>query len=257
VAEQTAALLVSRLADIKRAVEATAARPELAALLVQRDYAALQTLIEEEGTRHDDLDGSSPFASLFVIDARDGAMVVRWPTADPDSKGIDLRRRDYFQGLLALPGSGTYVSRVFRGVTDKLFRFGVSARITHEDQTAGVVVATVTTDDRMGLPNVKHDSVVTAVLARRDPNPLPGEVGPSQSDASEYVILLHPAYVSGIEPRWLPRGYLPQLAAGEASSYRDPIADLPGASARQYRGTWVATFAPVAGTDFVVVVQQR
>jgi serine/threonine-protein kinase len=257
VAEQTAALLVSRLADVKRAVETTASRPELAEMLVRRDFAALQSLIDEEGTRHDDLDGSSPFASLFVIDARDGAMVVRWPTADPDAKGVDFRSRDYYRGLVSSPAAGAYVSRAFRGVTDQLFRFGVSARITRQQQTAGIVVGTVTTDDRMGLPDVAQASVVTAVLARRDPNPLPGEQGPSQGDASEYVILLHPAYVSGNEPRWLPRRYLTDLADGEARDYRDPIADLSGATAETYRGSWVATFAPVTGTDFVVIVQQR
>jgi len=257
VAEQTAALLVSRLAGIKRAVETTASRPELRALLARRDYAALQSLIDEEGVRHDDLDGSSPFASLFVIDARDGEMIVRWPTPDPEAKGIDLRVRDYYRGLLASPAAGAYVSRAFRGVTDKLFRFGVSARVIHEQQTVGVVVGTVTTDDRMGLPDVTHESLVTAVLARRDQNPLPDEKEPTQSDASGYVILLHPAYVSGNEPRWLPQRYLADLADGEATFYRDPIADLPGATSEKYRGSWVATFAPVTGTDFVVVVQQR
>jgi serine/threonine-protein kinase len=257
VAEQTAALLVSRLTDIKRAVEATAARPELSALLLQRDFPALQSLIDEEGRRHDDIDGSSPFASLFVIDARDGAMVVRWPTPDPASKGIDLRRRDYYRGLLASPGSGAYVSRAFRGVTDKLFRFGVSAPLIRDDEAVGVVVGTVTTDDRMGLPDVPHEAVVTAVLARRDANPLPGEQGPEQNDASEYVILQHPAYMLGIEPSWLPRTYLAELARGEASAYRDPVGDQTVESARPYRGTWVATFAPVTGTDFIVVVQQR
>ena len=257
VAEQTAALLVSRLADIKRAVEATAARPELASLLVQRDYSALQQLIEEEGRRHDDLDGTSPFASLFVIDGRDGSMPVRWPVSDPEAEGVDFRTRNYYRGLLAAKAPGAYVSQVYRGVTDDLFRFGVSARLLHNSETVGVVVATVTTDDRMGLPDVRHESLVTAVLARRDPNPLPGESGPTQEDASPYAILLHPAYVSGIEPRWLPRRYLREVQRGEVSAYRDPIAELPGDAARAYRGTWVVTFAPIAGTDFIVAVQQR
>ena len=257
VAEQTAALLLSRLADIKRAVAATAARPGLAAQLLARDYRALQTAIEEEGGRHDDLDGSFPFASLFIIDSRDGAMVVRWPTPDPGSVGVDFRRRNYYQGLLTSTTPGTHVSQAFRGVTDQLFRFGVSTRLIHGTETVGVVVATVTTDDRMGLPEVRHDSLVTSVLARRDPNPLPGERGTTQADASPYVILLHPAYVLGIEPRWLPRRYLDDLADGEAGRYRDPVADLPGAAARIYEGTWTATFAPIPGTDFVVAVQQR
>jgi hypothetical protein len=51
--------------------------------------------------------------------------------------------------------------------------------------------------------------------------------------------------------------YLADLADGEAGDYRDPVADLPGAAAERYRGSWMATFAPVVGTDFVVIVQQR
>ena len=47
------------------------------------------------------------------------------------------------------------------------------------------------------------------------------------------------------------------LADGEARAYRDPVAELSGAAAERYRGSWVATFAPVIGTDFVVLVQQR
>jgi uncharacterized protein (TIGR04222 family) len=43
----------------------------------------------------------------------------------------------------------------------------------------------------------------------------------------------------------------------EARAYRDPVAELSGAAAERYRGSWVATFAPVTGTDFVVIVQQR
>ena len=81
------------------------------------------------------------------------------------------------------PGSAAQCRTSLRGVTDDLFRFGVSARLRHNDQTVGIVVATVTTDDRMGLPDVRHESLVTAVLARRDSNPLPGEPGPSQEDA--------------------------------------------------------------------------
>ena len=184
-----------------------------------------------------------------------GEFVIRKSAVD--AVGVDFRRRDYYRGLLASSGSGAYVSRAFRGVTDERFRFGVSARLIRDNQTVGVVVGTVTTDDRMGLADVQHESLVTAVLARRDSHPLPGEKGPDQSDASEYVILQHPAYVLGIEPRWLPRRYLPELAEGEANAYRDPVGDLKEESARPYRGTWVATFAPVTGTDFIVVVQQR
>lgn len=42
-----------------------------------------------------------------------------------------------------------------------------------------------------------------------------------------------------------------------AGDYRDPVADLPGAGAEQYGGSRMVTFAPMAGTGFVVIVQRR
>jgi len=266
VAQQTADLLEARLSDLKEVVESIAGRPGVGGLVARRDEEALQRLIEEEGNRHDDLDGRSPFESVFIVDGRDGRMVARWPATYPaseggdfrvDAEGFDFRARDYYRGLVASPGPGAYVSQVFRAVTDQLFKFAVSTWVVDEDQRVGIVVATVTTDARMGLPEIDNGAVVTAVLARRDPNPLPGEVGPSQADASPYVILLHPWYTQGVEPRWLPEEYQDDLQAGEAEPYRDPIAGLDGRASAAYGGTWVATFAPVSDSEFVVMVQQR
>jgi len=266
VAQQTADLLEARLSDLKQVVESIAGRPAVGALVTAGDQQALQLLIEEEGTRYDDLDGRSPFASVFIVDSRDGRMVARWPATYPaseggdfrvDAEGFDFKARDYYRGLLASSGPGAHVSQAFRAVTDQLFKFAVSTWVVGEDQRVGIVVATVTTDARMGLPEINNESVVTAVLARRDPNPLPGEVGPSQADASPYVILLHPWYTQGVEPRWLPEEYLDDLQDGEAEPYRDPIASLGGRASAVYGGTWVATFAPVPDSEFVVMVQQR
>ncbi len=46
------------------------------------------------------------------------------------------------------------------------------------------------------------------------------------------------------------------LQIGEADEYNDPIADL-AESAEEYRGTWVASFAHVPDSEFIVMVQQR
>ena len=63
-----------------------------------------------------------------------------------------------------------HVSQVFRSVTDQLFKFGVSAWVIHGEKSVGAVVATVTTDARMGLADLETESFVTAVLALRDSN---------------------------------------------------------------------------------------
>ena len=116
-AQQTAELLENRLEDMKEAVEATAGHPQLADLLAQGNLPALQTLVEGEGSSHDDLDGSSPFESLFLIDSRNGEIVARWPSMDPETEGVDFRARNYYQGLLS---SSTfpeaYVSRVYKAL---------------------------------------------------------------------------------------------------------------------------------------------
>ena len=204
VAEQTAGLLQTRLDDMKRAVESTARDPRLADLLLRRDRVQLQSLIESEGARHSDLDGTFPFDTLLVVDGRDGAFVARWPRMDPDSEGQDFRARDYYEGAVLPSASGAYVSRVFRAVTDELFKFGVSVRVTRDGQTIGVVAATVTTDARMGLAELENESFVTSVLALRDSHLMPGETGRPPAGASSYVILLHPAYQRGTEPKWFP-----------------------------------------------------
>ena len=145
-AQQTAELLENRLEDMKEAVEATAGDPQLADLLAQGNLSVLQTLVESEGSRHDDLDGSSPFESLFLIDSRNGEIGARWPSMDPETEGLDFRARNHYQGLLS---SSTfpeaYVSRVYKALSDRLFKFGVSAGVLHNGEKVGVVVATVTT----------------------------------------------------------------------------------------------------------------
>jgi hypothetical protein len=257
VAGQTAGLLQTRLNDMKRAVESTARHPLLAGLLVRGDRPQLQAMIEREGARHVDLDGTFPFDTLLLVDSRNGAFVARWPRMDPDSEGLDFRTRDYYEGLLASPGTGAYVSRVFRAVTDELFKFGVSAKVIRDGQTIGVVAATVTTDARMGLADLENDSFVTSVLALRDSSLMPGETGTPPPGASSYVILLHPAYGRGIEPKWFPRDRLTELPNGDVDDYHDPTTALGGNAAGKYGGTWDASLASVPGSPFIVMVQQR
>ena len=257
VAEQTAGLLQTRLNDMKHAVESTARDPRLANLLAQGDRSQLQALIKSEGTLLRDLDGTNPFDTLLLVDSRDGAFVARWPSMDDDSEGRDFRGRDYYVGLLQSRVPGPFVSKVFRAVTDDHFKFGVSTRVMRNGQTIGVVAATVTTDARMGLAKLENESFVTSVLALRDSNLMPGETGAPPEGASPYVILLHPAYGRGIEPKWFPRDRMDDLRGGDVDEYRDPATGLGGAAARKYGGSWAASAAPVPGSPFIVMVQQR
>jgi serine/threonine-protein kinase len=247
VAEQTAELLQSRLADMQQAVRSTARLPELADALARGDRSKLQLLILREGERHRDLDGTHPFETLLLVDSRDGAFVARWPMMDEKSDGLDFRVRDYYKGPLSGAVSGAFVSQVFRTVTDELFKFGVSARVIRNGETVGVLAATITTDARMGLADLENDSFVTSVLALRDSVLMIGETGRPPAGASSYVILLHPGYTKGIEPEWFPLDRLTDLRSGYVDDYRDP----------KYGGSWDASAAPVANSPFIVMVQQR
>jgi hypothetical protein len=71
------------------------------------------------------------------------------------------------------------------------------------------------------------------------------------------VILLHPGYGRGIEPKWFPLDRLADLRSGDVDDYRDPVTALGGEAASKYGGTWAASAAPVAGSPFIVMVQQR
>ena len=254
-ARQQAETLGIRLQQLSQAVAPVAENPRLGELLVERNQPALQAFIEEAGNSRVDLSGLSPFESWFVIDGRDGAILARWPAMSPDTEGVDFSSRDYFQGLSG--ASGTYVSQVYEAVSDELYKFGLSAWVRLNGENVGVVVATVTTSRQMGLPGIEDPGFVTALLARKDSFVVPGETGMAPEGSSDFVILLHPAYERRIEPVWFPQEYLAGLESGSVTDYQDPVAALNDESARDYVGRWVVSFAPVADSEFIVLVQQR
>ncbi len=257
-ARQQAETLEIRLQQLSQAVASAAGNSQVGELLVQQDLPNLQVFMVETGNSRVDLNGSSPFESWFVIDRRNGIIVARWPEMSPDTEGVDFSGRDYFAGLSdAVSANGTYISQVFRALSDELYKFAISAWVQHEGENVGLVVATVTTSQQMGLPGTEDQGFVTALLARRDSFMVPGETGTSPEGASDFVVLLHPGYERGIEPVWFPENYLAALQSGSTGEYRDPVALLDDEAAGEYGGRWVASFAPVADSEFAVLVQQE
>ena len=149
------------------------------------------------------------------------------------------------------------LSRVFKSLSDGLYKFGVSTLIRDaQGEAQAAIVATVTTSAQMGLPQIHTGDLVTAVLARHegasdlDSSDLPPE-------ASEYLILLHPGYERRSKPEWFPRDKLSALVVGIDENYRDPVAAQGGKTPGRFAGRWIAMFAPVPDSEFIVVVQQR
>lgn len=161
-----------------------------------------------------------------------------------------------------------YISRVYRGRSDNFYKFAVSAPILDARKNfLGVIATSVITDASMGLVFLHEDNRKVALIAPTDTDS--PEVGP-ESSMDKYVVLYHPGYRKGIDPVEFP--YIkkigmqpalvnnpqfqlsdPKLQISPEDNYLDPVASV----AKEYAGRWIAGFAPVGNTGFVVIVQQR
>jgi len=198
----------------------------------------------------------------------------RMPMNDRRRKGLspDYAWRDYFRGARALAAQGlasTYVSPAFKSEPDSLYKFAISTPVYSGDGKRtwlGVLVAAVASQANLGSLILKDTRSAAILVAprgreRRDPRPDP-----------PFLILRHPAYASyghavemdGPEFRRLAqeseqtslrveRWGLPRRDVASSEDYRDPAA----ARFPAYAGSWLAGFAPVGNTGFVVVVQTR
>ena len=129
-------------------------------------------------------------------------MVAHAPRADPHMIGGDFSWRDHFQGAKAQGVKGAsgsvHISRVYRGRSDNLYKFAISAPILdRQNNFLGVIATAVTTDASMGLVFPHDESRRVALIAPRDidsPDLRP------ESTKDQYVILYHPGYRKGLDP---------------------------------------------------------
>jgi hypothetical protein len=201
-------------------------------------------------------DNDSPLGGLPVVELS----VTEYPPVESRIAGSSAAGT-HSSGIpaAAMPSveSTAALSRVFKSLSDGLYKFGVSALVQDaRGETQAAVVATVTTSAQMGMPQINTSDLVTAVLARRETaSELDTSILPPGS--SDYLILLHPGYERRSKPEWFPRDKLPALAAGIDENYHDPIAAPGTTTPDRFAGRWIAMFAPVPNSEFIVVVQQR
>jgi serine/threonine protein kinase len=242
-ARQQANVIRLRLMQLVGAVDAAAAKPALAASMVERDLDELQRVVMKLGDQTTDLDGKSPFESWFVVDL-DGHIVARWPKRLTGHRDVVFRDRDYFKGAMAHgsehDGARSYISGVYLGQSDTRYKFGIARALLNDRSPVGVLVASVTTSPALGLPTTTDSSSKTALIARVD-----------LSSAEEYVLLMHPSYRRGDEP--VPIHGPLAVGTGIDERYADPAAAIEPSLG----GTWLAGFASVESTEFVVVSQRR
>jgi serine/threonine-protein kinase len=246
-ARHVANTLLIQLQHFEGAVEEAADSPQLQKACESGDWPAVEEFLKSRLMETPPGPGAPPFATAFVLDPT-GIIRAEWPQRNKVVGG-DFRDRDYFRGAQARAdrpeGERVHLSRVFTSKNDGLDKLAVSVPFRLKPNgPVWVLGATVPTDATLGVGGL-HDK------ARRAFSVL---LAPRESDAGEYVILVHPGYESREPSVPFPDGRLRPTETGFAADddYADPVA----ARHPDYRGRWLAGFAPVPGTELVVLVQQ-
>jgi eukaryotic-like serine/threonine-protein kinase len=264
-AKDLAATALLQLRSLGRNVDIATADGRLAALLARDDRNGLQQIVLDICS-----DQPIPFKTCYIIN-RDGIMVAHAPRAD-QMIGGDFSWRNHFQGAKALgvkgAGGSVHISRVYRGRSDNFYKFAISAPILDARKNfLGVIATSVITDASMGLVILHEDKRKVALIAHTD---IDSPEIALASGTDKYVVLYHPGYRKGVDPVEFP--YTKQIGMRSApindpqfqlsdsklqispdDNYLDPVSSV----AKEYAGRWIAGFAPVGNTGFVVVVQQR
>lgn len=206
------------------------------------------------------------FDGLTIL-SRAGVFCSRFPEVAQMPSGRSFAFRDYFRGASTLGRAGkrgAYLSPAFRSETQHAFQFALSAPLFDLQRSfRGVLLAMLSTDSVFGQVTIddrQNSGRITALLAPR---------GLERADPSvrvgRFVMLIHPRLEHGAEFELPARfaallharfgaGKQPGLQLDDAGQdvlrhddYRDPI---PG-----FSGRWLAAFAPVGNTGYVVLVQ--
>lgn len=268
-----------RLKQYGDALAKAAAGPEFRDALRARTSASLEDRCEslrasfndEQGRRSLGLSGDQRWSveNLFVVDAAGFMKAVSPP--NPKVLGMNFSHRDYYLGVMRDGGvSNTFhISKVYKAFNDGKYKFAISVPIRREERpgspAAGLLVAAFAITSSMGLEYFYDRDTVVAFAGPPDPNSeAPGVPGPSVS--SKYMLLLHPAYRARdkrAEPLTFtpPASWLTPAGAGgrgpeplTSMHYNDPAAEI---DPDLFGGRWVASYAPVGLTRYVMVVQKR
>jgi hypothetical protein len=232
---------------------ATAADPEVVRAFHNQEEAAL-----EQGRVRSGFDTIALYDRSGIARVQSSPLISRVRNI-----GKDYSWRDYFRGARRLGEAGLragYISRALRSESEGTWMFGVAVPVYEEGTWAGVLLATIGTDSLLRqrrLARATDAGPMAVVVAPRDRSRATTE------GEGDYVVILHDGLSHGAgivmdsprlralratrteqnQLRWID----PEPIMDDA--HRDPV---PG-----FEGRWLAGFAPVGDTGFVVIVQTR
>ncbi len=279
-ARTVAGTVLFKLEEYSDAVEQTARNPRLHELIQRRDTRALRDFCRETYEAYEEPrlglklpGGAPPFDSWLLLD-RQGAVLARWPDPPQEYLQKKFAWRDYFRGAKQRAFEGRtlpYISRAFRSeVDEKSYRFAISAPVLGPGgEWQGVLLALPGTGSTLGSLRLNDPDEArrrTAVLvAPRDRTRDEAEEPMPQG----YVVLLHDALGHG-DSLPLDDATTRRLDAARPTQSRPDSDQLrmpepwPSVSATDHRDPlaqeediWLAAFAPVGYTGFVVIVETR
>jgi hypothetical protein len=210
------------------------------------------------------------------LESAEGRLLAQWPSPAREVFERRFLFRDYFQGArkLAQAGAaGVYVARAFRSESHGLMEFAISTPVLDDrGRQIGMLAAAFRAKQAFGAVRMEAgaggdsgsgvERITTALLGPRGSDRGDGPDGPTPS---RFTFLVHPGLAQGAEytvetPPRMRDAFGPPAPPGEQLAlqyvrpfelpdYRDPI---PG-----FSGRWLAAFAPVGRTGFVVLVETR
>lgn len=208
------------------------------------------------------------FSTLFVLDA-DGcsrARISEEPTRE-DYVRTTYDWHDYFSGAsadAARPERATHVRAAYRSSISQLIKFAVSAPLFEDGKWVGVITGSKVAASTLDLPRTQRSDAsgqLTVLLG-----PFEGERRGARkpSGPSGFTLLAHPRLARGQKEMLdstlsaeLTRAFrapadarqfeLVTALAFQRADYEDPLLG----------GRWLAAFAPVGATGYVVLVQTR
>lgn len=212
---------------------------------------------------------ASRFTTLIVLDENGCARArISEEDARPDYVRQSYSWRDYFVGAARdadRPERITYVRPAYRSSVSQQIKFAVSSPLFEGERWIGVVAGSMVAASTLDLPRMKRSDTTERMTVLV--GPFEGErTGPYDPAASqEFTLLAHPKLQRGRKVA-LSQDLTRELVAALGRPGKDQRQFELGAALPLQRGghvdpilggRWLAAFAPVGATGYVVLVQTR